>query len=74
MRDSVEFERELHTLLAAGKKIEAIKRYKAQTGASLMVAKNAVEDLVRSGSLPASMAGPAPGDDALTAEVRSPKS
>jgi ribosomal protein L7/L12 len=39
-------------LLAAGKKLEAVKYYKDQTGASLLISKNAVETLERGGSLP----------------------
>ncbi len=46
------FEDELRTLLAAGRKIEAVKRYREATGAGLADAKNAVEALERAGSLP----------------------
>ena len=37
------FERELTELLQAGKKIEAIKRFRERTGAGLKEAKDAVE-------------------------------
>ena len=46
------FEDELRALMAAGHKIEAIKRYRAATGAGLADAKNAVEALERAESLP----------------------
>ncbi len=42
-----DFEDELRSLLAAGQKIAAIKRYREQTGAGLADAKNAVEALER---------------------------
>lgn len=73
MHDQAHLERELQTLLAAGKKIAAVKLYKERTGSSLMDAKNAVEELARSGALP-----PTPttfvsmhtvGDESLSAEV-----
>lgn len=37
----------VHELVAAGKKIEAIKLYREQTGCSLVAAKNAVEAMLR---------------------------
>ncbi len=46
------FEDELRALSAAGRKIEAIRQYRAATGAGLADAKNAVEALERAGSLP----------------------
>lgn len=45
--DDPKFEAELQGLLAAGKKIEAIKLYREQTGADLAAAKNAVEAMER---------------------------
>ena len=50
--DDTNFEDELRALMAAGRKIEAIKQYRAATGAGLADAKNAVEALERAGSLP----------------------
>jgi len=49
--DDTDFEDELRALLAAGRKIEAIKQYRVATGAGLADAKNAVEALERGGSL-----------------------
>jgi ribosomal protein L7/L12 len=49
--DDKNFEDELRALLAAGRKIEAIKQYRAATGAGLAEAKNAVEALERAQSL-----------------------
>ena len=46
------FEDKLRALLAAGRKIEAIREYRIATGAGLADAKNAVEALERDGSLP----------------------
>ena len=50
--DDTNFEDELRALMAAGRKIEAIKQYRAATGAGLAEAKNAVEALERGESLP----------------------
>ena len=50
--DDTNFEDELRALMAAGRKIEAIKQYRAATGAGLADAKNAVEALERAASLP----------------------
>lgn len=44
LSDSVDMNT-LHDLLAEGKKIEAIKHYKEQTGANLVTAKRAIEDM-----------------------------
>ena len=52
--DDTNFEDELRALLAAGRKIEAIKRYRAATGAGLAKAKDAVEALERDQALPES--------------------
>lgn len=38
---------EVHDLLADGQKIKAIKAYRQATGADLLTAKNAVEDIQR---------------------------
>lgn len=46
-----DFEAEVRTLLADGRKIEAIKRYRDHTGAGLKEAKDAVEMLERDGEL-----------------------
>ena len=48
--EDTNFEDELRALMAAGRKIEAIKRYRAATGAGLADAKNAVEALERGAS------------------------
>jgi len=45
--DNADFEAELRTLLAEGRKIAAVKRYREETGAGLVEAKNAVEALER---------------------------
>jgi ribosomal protein L7/L12 len=50
--DDADFEAELRALLADGRKIEAIKRYREQTGAGLGAAKEAVEAIEQGGSLP----------------------
>ena len=50
--DNTDFEDELRALMAAGRKIEAIKQYRAATGAGLAEAKDAVEALEGAGSLP----------------------
>ena len=47
--DDTNFENELRALMAAGRKIEAIKQYRAATGAGLAEAKDAVEALERGG-------------------------
>jgi large subunit ribosomal protein L7/L12 len=49
--DNVELEAELRELLGRGQKIEAIKRYRAATGAGLAVAKKAVEDIEQGAGL-----------------------
>ncbi len=56
---------EVAELLRAGKKINAIKRYREETGLSLKEAKDAV-DALEAGGIPASGPSPAPsaaGDD-----------
>jgi ribosomal protein L7/L12 len=50
--DDDKFDAELRALMAAGRKIEAIKQYREVTGAGLAEAKDAVEALVRGESLP----------------------
>lgn len=50
--DGKSLEDELRALMAADRKIEAIKQYRAATGAGLAQAKDAVEALVRRESLP----------------------
>ena len=50
--DNTNFENELRALLAAGRKIEAIKQYRAATGVGLAEAKDAVEGLERGTPLP----------------------
>jgi ribosomal protein L7/L12 len=47
MADERQLAAELLDLLAAGRKIEAIKRYRAATGASLAEAKDVIERLQR---------------------------
>ena len=63
--DNTDFEAELRTLLAEGRKIEAIKRYREQTGAGLAEAKQAVEALEQGEPPPAGE----PADSSLEAEV-----
>ncbi len=50
--DDKSFEDELRALMAAGRKIEAIKQYRAATGAGLAEAKDAVESLMLGTALP----------------------
>jgi ribosomal protein L7/L12 len=52
MDDDGNLEAELRHLLAAGRPIEAIKRYRQATGAGLAEAKDAVESLIDGESLP----------------------
>jgi ribosomal protein L7/L12 len=52
MNDNEKLNAELLDLLAAGRKIQAIKRYRESTGAGLAAAKAAVENLERGGELP----------------------
>ena len=47
-----DFESELKSLLAEGRKIEAIKLYRDHAGAGLKEAKDAIEALERGGDLP----------------------
>ena len=63
--DNPDFEAELWTLLAEGRKIDAIKRYREQTGAGLAEAKQAVEALERGEPPPAGDRA----DSSLEAEV-----
>jgi large subunit ribosomal protein L7/L12 len=63
--DNTDFEAELKGLLAEGRKIDAIKRYREQTGAGLAEAKQAVEALERGESPPAAE----PIDASLEAEI-----
>jgi ribosomal protein L7/L12 len=51
---------DLLALAREGRTIEAIKRYREQTGAGLKEAKDAIERLVASGSLPANEAETVP--------------
>jgi ribosomal protein L7/L12 len=55
-------EADLASLLRQGQKIEAIKRYRAQTGVGLAEAKAAVEAIERGEKLPAGPEAPAPAD------------
>ena len=50
--DDVHLDAELQALVAAGRKIEAIKRHREMTGAGLAEAKDAVEALMRGAALP----------------------
>lgn len=63
---------DIHQLLAANKKVQAIKVFRNRTGAGLLEAKNAIESLQRGEPLPpsstivdAAKAGPVPWDDLL---------
>lgn len=63
---------EIHQLLAANKKIQAIKVFRDRTGAGLLDAKNAIEHLQSGGQFPlsstildAAQAGPVPWDDLI---------
>ena len=42
-----DLEQQVRSLLGQGQKLEAVKLYKSQTGASLMEAKNAVDAIQR---------------------------
>ena len=61
-------EAELRALLAAGRKIDAIKRAREATGLGLKEAKDLVEGVDAGGALPAPR--PAPGDAGLEAALR----
>jgi len=52
MNDDTSFEDELRSLLRQGRKIDAIKRYREQTGVGLREAKDAVEALEAGAALP----------------------
>ena len=58
-------ENEIKDLLASGRKIEAIKRYREETGTGLAEAKDAVESLEAGGSFPQAQ----PVDSDLTNQV-----
>jgi len=64
MQESVE--NEIRKLLASGRKIEAIKRYREETGVGLAEAKDAVESLEAGSSFPESTQ---PDDSDLTSQV-----
>jgi ribosomal protein L7/L12 len=55
-------EADLESLVRQGQKIEAIKRYRAQTGVGLAEAKAAVEAIERGEKPPVGRAAPAPAD------------
>ena len=63
--DEPDFEAELHRLLNAGRKIEAIKLYRERTGTGLKEAKNAVEALEAGNPLKL----PEPLDSAVESEI-----
>lgn len=63
--DDTNIDAELRALLAKGRKIEAIKRYRETTGADLAAAKEAVEALERREALPI----PKPVDSALETQI-----
>lgn len=65
MSDDTHFDDELRALLAEGRKIDAIKRYREATGAGLAEAKQAVEALGRGETLPAAQ----PADSDLETEI-----
>ncbi|CCQ16654.1 putative uncharacterized protein [Rhodococcus sp. AW25M09] len=63
---------DIHQLLAANKKIQAIKVFRDRTGAGLRDAKNAIESMQRGAPFPppstildAAQSGPVPWDDLL---------
>lgn len=63
---------DIHQLLAANKKIQAIKVFRQRTGAGLVEAKNAVESVQRGEPFPSSStnvdagrSGPTPWDDLI---------
>jgi len=56
-------EESIHELLAAGRKIEAIKLYREHTGAGLAEAKAAVEAIQRGEATPSSIEHSAPSGD-----------
>ncbi len=63
MNESIE--NEIKNLLASGRKIEAIKRYREETGTGLAEAKDAVESLEAGRSFPEAQ----PEDSDLTSQV-----
>ncbi len=70
--DPAAWEAEVRLLLAEGKKLQAVKRYKDATGVGLMEAKQAVETLQQGGNLPSPSvrAGQNIPDEAFAAELR----
>lgn len=68
--DDTNFEDELRALMAAGRKIEAIKRYRTATGAGLAEAKSAVEALERGGPLSPRESADSPFEDEILALLR----
>lgn len=68
-----ELEEEIREVMRQGKKIAAIKLYRARTGVSLMDAKEAMDAFCRSGSLPPAPAREAPvadGDEEIWEAMR----
>ena len=63
--DNRDLDAELRALLTAGRKIEAIKRYREATGADLAAAKNTVEALEKDQALAAC----GPLDSGLESEI-----
>jgi len=63
--DNADFEAELRALLAEGRKIAAIKRYREETGVGLAEAKQAVEALERDEPPPTGE----PADSSSEAEI-----
>lgn len=57
-------------MLAAGRKIEAIKRYREATGADLAEAKRAVEAIEQGGSLPEGSIGDSADEPEILALLR----
>ncbi|MEW1930975.1 hypothetical protein AB0362_02230 [Rhodococcus sp. NPDC079359] len=63
---------DIHSLLAANKKVQAIKVFRERTGAGLVDAKNAIESVQRGEPFPSSativdaaQSGPTPWDDLI---------
>jgi large subunit ribosomal protein L7/L12 len=71
--DDVNLDAELQALVAAGRKIEAIKRYRELTGVGLKEAKDAVEAMMRGASLPSRESADSPFESEIVSLLQGGK-
>jgi ribosomal protein L7/L12 len=69
MADDPNLAADLRDLLAAGRKIEAIKRYREATGVGLAEAKSVIEALIETLARRAALPADASGDSGLEQEI-----